>query len=449
MTATGDDGELIASRALRGVIAWLSLGLAVGVVTCAVVTTMSRYPYAGVAAAALVFVATSLLVAGWAGRRAGPRLVVLTTVVGAGALPALVAVSLFAASRPLIPCYSVDCSVKVETALVVGGVTTLIPFALATAVAIGLARLRQPFVERVLAYLGAIALGISAVVTAVATSHALHRPAVDRYVDAIPELGRVRGATFLVKDGNQYLSAPEGAEAAVLGATWSWYGAGEPCHLSIGGVGYELRAARIHETTAARMRSEVVCPDVRVRADPWRAILIIDESSVDGFRPAFATNTRTQTSGPLYPARSMVENLAPARIWVRCGAGGVLAALALLFARVVAERRRVQAWRAARVGHHRGDGWIAFDDAAAPPLHVPSAKGLPVGEVRVLGGAGGRNGGYRSSSATAASTAVAGELGAIVDDARARVTATLTLSALMATFVAAPLATALIVLGVG
>ena len=451
MTATGDDGELIASRALRGAVARLALGLTVAVASCAVVTTRSRDPYAGVAAAVLVFVVTSLLVARWARRRAGTRLLVLSTVVGAGALPALVAVSLYAASRPLIPCYSVDCSTKVETVLEVGGVTTLIPFALAAAVAVGLARLRLPVIERVFPYVGAVALAIATVVTAVAMSHALHRPAVDRYVDALPELGRMRGATFLVSDRDQYLrvSEPEGPEAALLGATWSWRGADAPCHLSVGGGGYELRAVRVQKFTAASMRSEVVCPDIRVRADPWRAILVIDESSVEGFRPAFATNTRTQTSGPLYPDHYTVKDLAPARIWVRFGGGGVLAALALFFARVAVERRHVRAWRAARVGHHRGDGWIALDDDDSPPLHVPSARGLPEGEVRVLGAADARAGGYRTSNAAAASTAVAGQLDSIVADARSRVIATLLLSALLATLVAAPLATALVVLGVG
>ena len=451
MTATGDDGELIASCTLRGAIARLALGLAVAVVSCAVVTTQSRYPYAGVTAAALVFVVTNLLVAGWAARRAGSRLVVMSAVVGAGALPALVTVSFHAASRPLIACYIVDCSTKVETALVVGGITTLIPFAVASAVAIGLARRRGPVIERVLPYVGALALGLATVVTAVATSHALHRPAVDRYVDALPELGRVHGATFLVSDRDQYLrvSADERPEAALLGATWSWHGADAPCHLSIGDASYELRAAQIEKWTPARMRSEVVCPDIRVRADPWRAILVIDESTAHGFRPAFATNTRTGTSGPLYPERYMINDLAPARIWVRFGAGGILAALALFFARVAAERRHVRAWRAARVGHHRGDGWIALDDDASPPLHVPGARGLPEGEVRVLGAADARAGGYRSSNAAAASTAVAGELDEIVAGARARVIATLLLCALLATLVAAPLATALVVLGVG
>jgi hypothetical protein len=253
----------------------------------------------------------------------------------------------------------------------------------------------------------------------------------------------VRGARFHLEDGDRYRNAPEGPEAALLGATWTWYATEEPCHLSIGGGGgYALRAT-------ANVGSEVVCPDVRVRADPYRAILVIDEARVDGFRPAFATNTRTRTSGPLYPDHYMIQNLAPARLWVRCGAGGVLAALALLLARVAAERRHVRAWRAARVGHHRGDGWIAFDDDASPPLHVPSATGLPEGEVRVLGAADARAGGYRTSSAAAASTAVAGELDTIVVDARARTIATLTLSALVATLVAAPLATALFVLGVG
>ncbi len=378
MTATGDDGELIASRALRGAIARLALGFAAAVVSCAVVTTRSRYPYWGVAAAALVFVVTSLLVAGWAARRAGTRLVVLSTVVGAGALPALVAVSLYAASRPLIPCYSVDCSTKVETVLLVGGTTTLIPFALATAVAIGLARRRQPVIERILAYVGAVALGLATIVTAVAMSHALHRPAVDRYVDALPELGRLRGATFLVSDRDQYLfrvSEPEGPEAALLGATWSWRGADAPCHLSIGGGGYELRAVRTQKSSAASLRSEFVCPDIRVREDPWRAILLVDESSGEGFRPAFATNTRTQTPGPLYPDHYMIKDLAPARMWVRFGAGGVLASLALFFARVSTERRHVRAWRAARVGHHRGDGWIALDDDASPPAPCPGREG--------------------------------------------------------------------------
>lgn len=441
-------GQEALHRAVVGV--WLATFASVAV--AAIFVPRSPQPHGALVATTLVFVLGVLVTARRAAARGGAFVVVSTGIVAAGAIPSLVCLSIYAATRPIVACYALDCGASIGVAVIIGGVSTVAPLAGTTALASLLTTLRGRGHGPVVA-LASIALAIASALSVYETAHAFRVPTVDRYVETISEVGRVPAAKLPRGSSERpYTTSPVSKE--LFDAQWSAVGGPNPCHLSIGGGGYDIAAARRSSAGDPPSATEVECPEVRIRHDHKRGVIVVDEPAEGGgFTPAFVVSTSTGISGPLRPLRYEIgSDVAAPRLWIIMAAAGVVAALALLFRRLLAERRHHATWLAARLGTHRGDGWIAFDDDdddGAPPIHLASAAALPVGPVHVIGAserAAGGVGGYRSAGPHAAEGAMAGDRATMTLLSKGRMKSTLVIAATMAAAATVPLAAAMFIL---
>jgi hypothetical protein len=121
---------------------------------------------------------------------------------------------------------------------------------------------------------------------------------------------------------------------------------------------------------ATGLESLPTCVGVRVRRDEAQRTWILQAPS----KESYAIDEHGH-------ARTLVFSRPPLAWLVSLGAGALLALALLVFAYSI--QRRAHAWRAARPGEHRGDGWVAFEDGT-PPTHLAAAVSLPLGFVLVL-----------------------------------------------------------------
>jgi hypothetical protein len=432
---------------LGDVIKGTWLGSAAAVAVCASTFSIAYPPYAAIVATAGVLIAVVLVVARTASRSEGARGAVLAAAGGAGALPALVVVSLYAATRPLMRyvCTDRGCYPKLDTILFVGAGVTLVPLVMSTVAVIAIANRRREPLGGFAPAVGAVAMILATLVAGAGVARGLVYPTTDHYLENVPEVGRVGGASFPapVRDvAGPVIPSSTPELVPLLDAKWTAEpDRGRPCRLSIAGGSYDIPAV---ETTSP----DVICPAVRVRHDASRGIVVIDAKTASGeLVPAFSVDTKNGgVSGPTYADGHELPRIAPSRVWIIAGAAGVLAAIALVLARLRAERNLLAQWRAAAVGRHRGDGWVAFDDDASPPLHIASAADLPAGEVRVTGLARSAGGGYRSTGAGSSSGAVAADLATIERTSRERIAGTIAVYGLVAFIAATPVGAGLFVL---
>jgi hypothetical protein len=316
---------------------------------------------------------------------------------------------------------------------------------MSTAAVIAIARRRAAPTGAFVRAVGVVAMTLASLVAAAGVARGVRYPTTDRYLETVPEIGRVGGARFssAVRDGAAPVIPSSTREhVPLLDARWTADTArGRPCRLSIAGGSYDIEAV---ETTS----TEVICPAVRVRHDASRGIVVIDAKTASGeLAPVFSVDTKNGgVSGPTYADGYELPRIAPSRVWIIGGAAGVLAAIALVLARVRAERRLLAKWQAAVIGRHRGDGWVAFDDDAFPPLHIASACDLPSGEVRVLGIARSASSDYRTTGAASSTDVVAADLASVERTSREHIAGTIAVYGLVALIAATPVGAGLFVL---
>lgn len=433
-------------KALRDAVVGVWVAAFASIAVAAISVPRSPQPHGALVATTLVFVLGVLVTARRAAARGGALAVVSTGIVAAGGIPALVCLSIYAATRPIVACYALDCRADLNVALIIGGVSTLVPLAGTTALASVLTTLRGRGHGHVVA-LATIVLALASALAVIATARAFRVPTVDRYVETVGVVGTVPGARL----GRYYTPAPPHPPPQLFGAQWSFVDGPNPCHLSIGGGGYDIAAVRPRPPSDAPPAAEVECPEVRIRHDDRRSLVVVDEPTENGgFTPAFVVSTATHTSGPLYPHRyDLGDDVAAPRPWIVMAAAAVVAALALVLRRLLTERHDRATWRAARLGTHRGDGWVAFDDDAEPPIHLASAVALPAGPVHVIGAATRAPDGaadYRSAGPRAADGVVAGDLAAMTALSQDRMKSTIVIAATMAVAATVPLAASMFIL---
>jgi hypothetical protein len=316
---------------------------------------------------------------------------------------------------------------------------------MSSAAVLAIVRWRREPMGAFVPVVGALAMIVAAATAGAGGARGHHYPTTDHYLASVPEVGRVGGARFSVpaQDGEGPVvpsSTPE--LVPLLDARWTAEpDRGRPCRLSIAGGSYDIAAVQ-------RTSTEVICPAVLVRHDVSRGLVIIEAKNANGEHvPAFSVDTKNGgVSGPTYADGYELPRIAPSRVWIIGGAAGVLAAIALLLARLRAERILLARWRAAPVARHRGDGWLAFDDDAFPPLHLASAGDLPPGEVRVVGLERSASGDYRSTGAASSSDAVAADLASVERTSRERIAGTIAVYGLVAFLAATPVGAGLFML---
>jgi hypothetical protein len=424
---------------------WLGSALAVGV--CASTFSIAYPPYAAITATALVLIAVVLVVARNASHDEGARGAVLAAAAGAGAVPALVVVSLYAATRPLMRyvCTDLVCHPKLETILSVGAGVTIVPLMMSTAAVVSIVRWRRGPIGLFVPVVGALAMILATVVAGAGVARGLRYPTTDHYLATVPEIRRVGGARFSVppEDGAGPVipsSTPE--LVPLLDARWTAEpDRRRPCRLSIAGGSYDIEAV---QTTS----KDVICPAVLVRHDVSRGIVVIEAKNAGGEHvPAFSVDTKNGgVSGPTYADGYELPRIAPSRVWIIGGAAGVLAAIALVLARLRAERSLLARWRAAPVGRHRGDGWVAFDDDAFPPLHIASAGDLPPGEGRGGGREGCASRVFRTTGGVTTTNARAPDHASVERTSRERIAGTIAVYGLVAFIAATPVGAGLFML---
>jgi hypothetical protein len=342
-------------------------------------------------------------------------------------------------------CTDLVCHPKLETILSIGAGVTIVPLMMSTAAVVSIVRWRCGPSGAFVPVVGAFAMMLATVVAGAGVARGLRYPTTDHYLATVPEIGRVGGARFSVPEeegAGPVIPSSTPELVPLLDARWTAEpDRRRPCRLSIAGGSYDIEAVQTTST-------DVICPAVLVRHDVSRGLVVIEAKNASGEHvPAFSVDTKNGgVSGPTYADGYELPRIAPSRVWIIGGAAGVLAAIALVLARLRNERSLVARWRAAPVARHRGDGWLAFDDDAFPPLHVASAGDLPPGEVRVVGLERSASRDYRSTGAVSSSNADAADLASVERTSRERIAGTLAVYGLVACIAATPVGAGLFML---
>ena len=373
----------------------------------------SRASYAPAVALASVLAVGVVALLARRGRRPSPvRAASLALLAWA---PYLFAAALYHLSEPLVVGrWRCGTGLMGLVFLAVGSVPFV--FALAALVAAAAERYRLDLATRVVA----AATGAIALVVLFAAVRRDHKIDPDAYVASLPVVGEVRGPDDRLAFG------PLAVEQR---------GSAKPGDDATGCVLFAPAGTRTAQVTEE-------CTGLRVRQDERNNLWIL-EWPVGGATARYALDLAGAglERAEIVPQR-VAASLRPPAPWTGALACGCAVALALA-ALALRDEARARAWRSARRGAHSGGGWVTFDDAAGPPMHLAAAAAMPVGPV-LVGAPGSGTPSYREHGGAVDGDArlIAGSFEGLLSAAQARGTAyyafaTLTLALTLEPMIAA------------